>query len=538
MTSADVLSENVLSESVATTPRVTEIPVPRSSGLAAGPWLLVLLGLLAAYVPPLTRSLWVDETGTWWMAYRGPLAAIQRTFHWPGQSILFAVITSFFCIDPTSPWRDLVLRIPALAGAAATCYFVYRFAEDGFGRGAGRIAAAICAFSPLTISFATQARPYALAMAAASASGWTLYRWAQSRERRWLAGYVVSSALVVGFHYLFVPVFAAHAIFLAYELIGKKRRERSAEILVGYAAVALLTAPLIPHMLLLFRESHTLGFAEKPTGVDLAQLLMPPLFTTAAFAAALLAYFFRPAATAADVDGTRAGLSSPAGLMLFAWWALGPLVFFEMTLWTTAQLFVYRYLSYAGPAFALLLAYAGYSALGLRTSLRWVMTLVALVTAGNMIMLPGAFGVNPEEVGPVMQAIRDESAKNGLDVPPVLFESALVESNFQNWRDGASPSSYLFTPFAAYPVKNKLVPLPSRVTSNAQSYVDTLLGAELRNSSKVLFVPHDSSWMNWGIQRFQEAGFSHRSRQLNAYWLIVFERPVVRSPSTVSIDPP
>jgi hypothetical protein len=523
-----VTSTDVLFESVGEAPATAHTPVRSSSGYRA---LLVLVGLLAAYVPPLTRSLWVDETGTWWMAYRGPLAAIQRTFHWPGQSILFALITSFFCIDPASPWRDLVLRIPALAGAAATCYFVYRFAEDAFGRGAGRIAAAICAFSPLTISLATQARPYTLAMAAASASGWTLYRWARCRERRWLAGYVVSSALIIGLHYLFVPVFAAHAVFLAYELIGKNRRDRCGELLAGYLAVALITAPLIPHLLLLFHQSHTLGFAEKPGGFDLARLLMPPLFTTAAFAAALLVHFIRPAATERNAGGSRAGLSTSAGLMLLVWWALGPLIAFELTLWTTAQLFVFRYLSYAGPAFALLLAYAGYAALGPRTGLRWVMTLVALVTAGNIVMLPGSFGVNPEEVGPVMQAIRNESAQGGPDIPPVLFQSALVESNFQNWRAGASPASYLFTPFAAYPVKNKLVPLPSRVTADAKDYVDALLGAELRNSSKVLFVPHDSSWMSWGIRRFQQAGFSYRSRQLNAYWLIVFERPV-------SIDPP
>jgi Dolichyl-phosphate-mannose-protein mannosyltransferase len=519
-------------------PEITGIAGRRSSKFPAlRRALLVIPGLFIAYVPPLTRSLWVDETGTWWMAYRGPLAAIQRTFHWPGQSILFAVITSFFCIDPASPLRDLALRIPALAGAAATCYFVYRFAEDGFGRGAGRIAAVICAFSPLTITFATQARPYTLAMAAASASGWALFRWAQSRERRWLAGYVVSSALVIGLHYLFVPVFAAHAVFLAYELIGKKRRERSGEILAGYLVVAFLITPLIPHMLLLLRESHTLGFAEKPTGMDLARLLMPPLFTTAAFGAALLVHFIRPTVTEGNAGGTRAGLSTPAGFMLIAWWALGPLVAFELTLWTTTQLFVHRYLSYAGPAFALLLAYAGYSALGPRTGLRWIMTLVAIVTAGNVIILPGSFGVNAEEVGPLMQAIRNESSKNGGDAP-VLFQSALVESNFQNWRAGDSPGSYLFTPFAAYPVKNKLVPLPSRMDADAQDYVDGLLGAELRNSSKVLFVPHESSWMNWGIQRFQKAGFSYRSRQVNAYWLIVFERPAAHLPPTGSIDPP
>ena len=122
-----------------------------------------MLGLIAAYSPPLTRSLWVDEAGTYWMVRGGPFAAMERTSHWPGQSILFSAITSLFCLGPSSPLRDLLLRVPALIGGAAACYFIYRFAEDMFGRGAGRIGAVLFAFNPATVELATQARPYSLA---------------------------------------------------------------------------------------------------------------------------------------------------------------------------------------------------------------------------------------------------------------------------------------------------------------------------------------------------------------------------------------
>src|SRR5579862_5227094 len=97
--------------------RALDKPGPRATGifdtLNSNAGLLLALGAIIAYCPPLARSLWVDEANSYWMACRGPLAAIQRTSHWPGQSLLYAVITSFFCFDG-SPLRDLLLRIPAL----------------------------------------------------------------------------------------------------------------------------------------------------------------------------------------------------------------------------------------------------------------------------------------------------------------------------------------------------------------------------------------------------------------------------------------
>src|SRR3569833_229664 len=106
---------------------------------------LLALALAAAYRPPLLRSLWIDEAGMFWMARGGPLAAIHKASNWPGQSILFSAITSLFCFEG-SPFRDILLRLPALLGAAAACYILYRFAIDAIGPGAGRIAAIVFFF--------------------------------------------------------------------------------------------------------------------------------------------------------------------------------------------------------------------------------------------------------------------------------------------------------------------------------------------------------------------------------------------------------
>src|SRR5215471_8259305 len=79
--------------------------------------------------PRLTRSFWVDEAGTFWMAHEGLVRALQKTWHWPGQSLLYSAIASLFCIGGT-PAREIVLRVPSLIGIAAAAYFVYRIAEE------------------------------------------------------------------------------------------------------------------------------------------------------------------------------------------------------------------------------------------------------------------------------------------------------------------------------------------------------------------------------------------------------------------------
>ena len=65
-----------------------------------------LLLAVPLYLPRLLRSFWVDEAGTYWMAYEGLASAIEKCSHWPGQSILYGAIASLFCLDVEGPWRD------------------------------------------------------------------------------------------------------------------------------------------------------------------------------------------------------------------------------------------------------------------------------------------------------------------------------------------------------------------------------------------------------------------------------------------------
>src|SRR4051812_4312450 len=175
----------------------------------------VAAGILfvAVWVPRLLRSFWVDEAGTYWMAHEGLIRAVQKTWHWPGQSILYAAIASLFSFDG-SPLRDTLLRIPTVIGLAVAAYFVYRIAERRIGERTGLTAVILFVFHPGVIDLASLARPYALAMAAVAASCWALDEWTVSRGRRHLLYYVAASVLIIYLHYFFAVILGVQALYL------------------------------------------------------------------------------------------------------------------------------------------------------------------------------------------------------------------------------------------------------------------------------------------------------------------------------------
>src|SRR4051794_6440055 len=208
----------------------------------------VVLGLLVALIwgPRLFRSFWVDEAGTYWMAMGGPIAAIQKSWHWPGQSVLYSVVESFFCLNGGA-FRELVLRLPTLGGMLLAAYLLYRLAEEAIGSGAGIVTVVLFTLNPVAIFVGTEARPYGLALAAVAGSSLALYRWVQGRKRRDLIRYVIASTLVVYLHYLFSAVFFVHATYLLFVFVREKRSSQWKEIVTAYGIMGLLVLPLLAH---------------------------------------------------------------------------------------------------------------------------------------------------------------------------------------------------------------------------------------------------------------------------------------------------
>jgi hypothetical protein len=479
----------------------------------------IVLGVLAALIwgPRLLRSFWVDEAGTYWMAMGGPIAAIQKSWHWPGQSVLYSVVESFFCLKGGA-FRELVLRLPTLGGMLVAAYLLYRLAEEAIGNGAGIITVVLFVLNPVAIYMGTEARPYGLALAAVAASSLALYRWVQGRERGNLVRYVIASTLVVYLQYLFSAVFCIHAIYLLFVFVVEGRSLKWKEVLTAYLTVGLLVLPLLPHLSLLLRQGHTLPFMSKlPSQSELVEFLQPHFLAWGLFISALLVQLLRRESLRQPFSLERSTL-----FLLVVWWLAIPTLFYAVARAGIIQVFVDRYVSYAIEAEALLFAAAGYLVFKSWAVRLWV--IVAVLIASPMEM-KRAWTTGQDELRPLLQIIAAES-KSANSLPPVFFRSELPESTVGDWRSGLQKDDgHLYAPFIVYPMPNRLLPLPFHFTEEAKRYISAELNSDLRNEPEVIFITRDENWNTWVINRFNQAGFqSVNVQQPNGFSVIVFKR--------------
>jgi len=443
------------------------------------------------------------------MAYQGPIRAVQKTWHWPGQSLLYSAIASIFCFDG-SPLRDFLLRIPSLIGIGVAAYFVYRIAERRIANRAGLVAVILFVFHPGVINVGFLARPYALGMAAVAASCWALDEWNTGRRRVHLLLYTVSAVLVIYLHYFFAVILGIHAIYLMFLLL-EGRRQRFGEAVLAGACILMSILPLVPHLQLLVGQRRTQTFTGPPSIADLAGALAPSLLVAGLMAAGCLLWLIWPAHRHGKVLPDRAFL-----FLLTAWWLLGPSLFMAVSKATTMRIFVPRYLSFSYPAQALLFTYLGYLLFGAAGARVWALVAVVLFAANPLVAVRGKEG--GDELMPIIRLVRAESKI------PVFFPSLLNESLFYDWRAGNQPDSYLFAPLVAYPIQNPVLPLPVAPTDAAKEFIGEVVDSRLKGTPEVLFVEYLEIWEPWIVDRMQRAGFHASVRTAGNFKLFVFRR--------------
>jgi hypothetical protein len=463
--------------------------------------LLAIAGLAAAYVPRLQRSLWLDETITLWEVQGGLVPALIRTAHVPGHSLIYAAVSSLFLTENPSA-RDLLLRIPALASVVLLCWFLYRLAEDSLGTGAGKVAVVVGAFHPFFIEFGTQARPYSMAMAAVTASMWTLFRWIRDGERRWLLWWVAATVCVVYMHFMFLPVLAAQLVYILVE------RKRLAVTLAASLAVLALCLPLIPLIRLVVRQAPILVFVPAPPGwLYLIYSMVPFSLSIALIAVGAIVWRYRG-------EAVRCRLSWLGALSV--WWLVGPLLLFALSRNSEMRVFVSRYFAYSAPAFALLITALGVRLFGARKAAVWALASALLAT---VFTLGSERAIGPEELGPAMKLLSAEAPST-----PVIFVSDVPESNSTNWKDGLVPDNYLFTPLVAYPIRNRIVPLPRLVEKDGIAYLKGTAASDFRNSDRVLLISRSAAWISVVKSELQPLGFTAQTAQPNNFAVVTFER--------------
>jgi hypothetical protein len=480
--------------------------------LAWGLWLPLLVAVLfvVTWTPRFFRSFWGDETGTFWMVHEGFTQAIQKAAHWPGQSILYSAIASFFCFEG-SPYRDALLRIPSLIGLGVACYFLFRLAEKFIGRAAGLTAITLFLFHPAVLAVGFQARPYSLAMAAVTASCWALSEWARARSRFHLAVYVFTSALIIYLHYLFAIVLVFQCAYLAYVVFVERRAYRFYEIGAAVVGSVALTAPLLPSLRLLVSVRQTLKYVSPPSIATITDWLAPSPLMAGLLIMSCVLLAVAPFALHPASRPSREFL-----VLTVSWWLLGPLVFCAISSTSTMRIFLPRYLCFSVPAQSLFFAFVLHRVAGASRARICALGAVLLFAANPLLSLRAKAGAL--ELLPVIRIIRSEPNA------PVFFPSLFMESLTYDWKSGNQPGSFLFATLVAYPIANTVIPLPVHSTDEAREFADHAIEDRLNTASRVLFVDEEQKWEGWIVDRMRRAGYKATSRPAGNFTVFEFTR--------------
>lgn len=203
--------------------------------------LLVLLGSGAAAVGyRLTApALWVDE------AYArhdglGPLRGLLRS---PDPHVISSHLYHLINRASEALTGDMALgnRLPQAVAAWVSLVFVYLLARECFSPGAGLLAVLLLITHPFFVRYAQENRLQQMVSCGMLASLYCSVQYLYRRRLGWLAGYVVSTAVLVRCGYGILPVVIISALWLAIYL----QQRSSAQPVEGRAVVECFAAIVV-----------------------------------------------------------------------------------------------------------------------------------------------------------------------------------------------------------------------------------------------------------------------------------------------------
>jgi mannosyltransferase len=220
---------------------------------------LIAIGLpvvILLWVGTISSSLWLDETGTWWITRDGFAAATERAMSWTGPSPLY--YWTVWLSTRLFGHGEVALRLPSVVAMAVATYFLYRIAERIYDRATAGITALI--FLCISAFYAVDARPYALPMLGLTASTYALLRWVDSERITYAVFYSCMAAMTVYAHFIIALGLVPAAVY-AITMLLKSRPKRLASLGACFAVTGILSLPLIQEIRTLYsaRSAHTLA---------------------------------------------------------------------------------------------------------------------------------------------------------------------------------------------------------------------------------------------------------------------------------------
>lgn len=286
------------------------------------------------------RQLWEDEYATWQAA----TLSTHDFLHLMRNIDLaigpyYLIMRGWVALAGTSPG---MLRAPSVVAIALTAGVIVLVGRQLFSTATGVVAGLLFVALPVSTRYAQDARPYALAMLFACAATWLLLRsLAKPTWPRWLLYGLVLVMMGLA-HVVTLAILPAHFLLV-------RHRVKATDTLRYWrwlAALIMVIAVVGPFAQYASRQSGAISWItlDRQTLIDLPRLLFGATVPAAALVGLALVAGLIP----------MIWVNRPAAILLGCWSLLPPLL--TAATFPVLHLFLYRYLLFTVPAWALLAA--------------------------------------------------------------------------------------------------------------------------------------------------------------------------------------
>lgn len=438
------------------------------------------LAMIRLWVIPLSCSLWLDETITYWSAYKGVGASLIRSQFWPGQNLAYSLlVATVIRLGGTS---EIALRLPSVFAAIATTWLLYLLAKRMFDKETGFLAALVFVSSEQMTQTAPNARPYAIALLLVVASTLQLLRWLENERSLDMLGYVALAASVLYFHLLFGSLYLIHGIYvLASHASGSPARRR--QPIIAALLLALLIAPIVWNTVFVKRPSTASSYQGTPDAARLLTAFLPATLGSSLFVALLVGLLFRQ-----DHFSSVSRMPHATTVLLTSWLTIPIVVDFLVARFTGFKIFLPRYYLCSLPALSLLVAW-GVRQLMLAPMRLWLSSCIvfgAIVSFGGFQLRYSPF---EEDWRALTQSVR----RSGItEETPVLFRGGMVEETAVHWDPTSNvlvnADNPLLCPLSKYPIPGRMLLSPHQLDRAGLTYMDEVTSKILEQSPQFVFI--------------------------------------------------
>jgi hypothetical protein len=389
-------------------------------------------------------------------------------------------------------------------------------AELLVGKGAGFVAAIAFMGNLSVLIYATQARPYTLALAACLAAMWGLARWLETGARRHGLLFAVSFALALYLHIMFIVFALVPAVFVV------RRAQRGGPInwrgLMGWLGVtALLIVPLVVLMRDFINHSGGLSPFRLPRFGDLVESSLPGsvLFSLVAFVA-----LFVPARRQA-LDALKDPAARPALELSLVWLVAPPVIFFIGSHVIRQAVLADRYYLYTVAAQALLVAF-------LFRGFPRVLARIALLACFLPIPIMWGFrdGAVPDGPASWRRPLVTVRTLDPTASAPVFVQAGHPLANSIDWQHAVERRSFVYSQLDAYPLANHVYPMPYALDDAAKAYVGRAADTALAGAPLIFFTGTPAQPMTkWMRQFFEARGYTSDFAVNEVLCLLVLRKP-------------